>query len=878
MVRIFINLVVVLLLLATVSCSKSKNDIDAETARHLKTAQMYADQGQIKAAIFEAKKAIQLDAKNPLGYIQLAKIFNTIGAYSTTQTLLEGVIKETPAVSVELANAYIGNKKFQSAIDILKAHPANSSDVKKYQQWLIALATANAYLGNEAEYQDAFNKLTALNGDQAERQMLEVNYLLTHRKLDEADATLEKMIQANPDNLNALILRGQIAVVKQDYPAAEQSLSKALSLAPDTDIMSADRIKILTLFTEVLVRQGRTSEAMVYQKKLAEANPEGNAAQQLFNDALAHYQKGDFLEAEKILVELRKQFPDDTNTATLLGMVEFQKGETDKAASLFNEFIDTETSAPSVLQVAALVKFKNNEIDDAIKLLKDAAEKQPKNATILATYGMALLGRDEKSEAGALALEKSLSLNPANQRLRLALAKKHTAAGEKDQALAQYRKAYQEQPTDLIIQQAYFKALIAENQSAKVKEEIAAFKTKFPDNPRGDFIEAWFLMQNKNYTGAEAAFKKVIAAEKAADKYLSLIGLAELSELQRDIPKAIESWQQAITSDPSVTAAYGHWIKLMLANNKRDAAIAFLTEIENANAQLWQPSVVLAQVYANQKQWSQASTAVETALKRSSNAANVTKMAAEIYQLQGQDAASRNNLDEARASYLKSVKLMPGQPEYLVKIIEVEIAARNFVEAQKLLDTFPQTESNASVRHFLQGLIKANEGKGEEAIKFYLKSWAAKPAEVVATSIAEYYGKNNMNDALNAFYDDWVAKLPNSARGATMRAMKEQQLNHNNDAIEWYEKAIKIAPNTLVALNNLAWLYYLQNDPRAIETAKKAYELAPNSASVVDTYGWILVERGDVKAGIDILNQAVALEPKNKEIQDHLKAAKQRAH
>ncbi len=876
MVRILINLLIVIVLLAGVSCSKSKNDIDAETARHLKTSQMYADQGQIKAAIFEAKKAIQLDAKSTLGYVQLAKIFNAIGAYSTTQTLLESVIKDMPGVSIELANAYIGNKKFQSAIDLLKAHPVTAADDKNYARWLIALATANAYIGNDAEYKDALTKLAATKGDQVERQMLEVNYLITHRQLDEADAILEKLVQANPGNMNALTLRGQIALVKQDYPAAEQSLTKALSLAPDTDIMSADRIKIFTLLTEVLVRQGRTSEAMVYQKKLAEANPEGNAAQQLFNDALTHYQKGDFSEAEKILVELRKQFPDDSNTATLLGMVEFQKGDTDKAASLFNEFIDTETSAPSVLQVAALVKFKNNEIDDAIKLLKDAAEKQPKNATILATYGMALLGRDEKSEAGALALEKSLALNPANQRLRLALAKRHMALGEKDQALAQYHKAYQEQPSDLVIQQAYFKALIADNQSPKVKEEIAAFKSKFPENARGDFIEAWFLMQNKNYSGAEAAFKRVIAAKEAKDKYLSLIGLAELSEVQNDTPKAISSWQQAITTDPSVTAAYSHWIKLMLANNKRDAAISFLTEIENTRTELWQPSVVLAQVYANQKQWAEASTAIETALKRSSNATNVTKTAADIYLLQGQDAVAKNKLDEARTSYLKAVKLMPGQPEYLVKIIEVEIASRNFPEAQKLLDTFPQSETTANVRYFLQGVIRSNEGKADEAIQFYLKSWAAKPVEIVASSIADHYGKNNMADALNEFYDDWIVKLPNSAKGATFKAMKEQHLNHNEVAIQWYEKAISIAPNSLIALNNLAWLYYLQNDNRAIETAKKAYDLAPNSASVVDTYGWILVERGDAKAGVEILSQAASLEPKNKEIQDHLKTAKQR--
>jgi tetratricopeptide (TPR) repeat protein len=877
-VRLLINLIVVVTVLTLVSCSKSKSDLAAETARHLKAAQMYVDQGQIKAGIFEAKKAVQLDPNDPLGYIELAHIFNGIGAYSTTQTLLESRIKDMPSVSVELANAYIGNKKFQSAVTTLNSNPVNSSDVKKYQQWLAALATANAYLGNEADFNDALKKYVSVNGDAVEQKMLEVNYLLFQNKVDEADAILEKIIEKNPDHVRALTLRGQILAVKQLYEPAEKLLSKALSLVPDTDLMNAERIKILTLFTEVLVRQGRTSEALVYQKKLAEANPEGNAAQQRFNDALVQYQQGNFAEAEKILVELRKQFPDDTNTATLLGMVEFQKGDNEKAANLFNEFIDTETSAPSVLQVAALVKFKNNQVDDAIKLLKDAAEKQPKNATILATYGMALLGRDSDSEAGALALEKSLALNPGNQRLRLALAKKNIAAGEKDQALAQYRKAYQEQPTDLIIQQAYFKSLLAENQPSKVKEEISIFKAKFPESTRGDFIEAWFLMQTKNYAGAEAAFKKVLAAKESKDQYLSLVGLAELSELQHDTQKAISNWQLAISTDPSVTAAYGHWVQLMLVEKKYDSAIKFLTELEGSHASLWQPSVVLAQIYANQKQWSNAVTAIEAGLRKSVNAPNVTKMAADIYQMQGQDAISRNQLNEARASYLKSVKLAPTNSEYLIKIIEVEIASHNLTEAQKLLDGFPQSENSTGVRQFLQGVIKTNMGKPDEAIKFYLEAWAIKPVEIVANSISDHYSKNNLTDALYAFVEDWIVKLPSSAKGSLIKALKEQQQNHNETAIQWYEKTLAMAPNTLVALNNLAWLYYLQNDDRAIETAKRAYDLAPQSASVADTYGWILVERGDAKAGADVLAQAAALEPKNKEILDHLKTAKQRAH
>ena len=80
-----------------------------------------------------------------------------------------------------------------------------------------------------------------------------------------------------------------------------------------------------------------------------------------------------------------------------------------------------------------------------------------------------------------------------------------------------------------------------------------------------------------------------------------------------------------------------------------------------------------------------------------------------------------------------------------------------------------------------------------------------------------------------------------------------------------------------VALNNLAWSYYVKKDERAIATAKRAYEAAPNSASVLDTYGWILAERGDLALGIEMLSRAASLASDNAEIKNHLKEAKSRA-
>src|SRR5690606_5522629 len=166
----------------------------------------------------------------------------------------------------------------------------------------------------------------------------------------------------NPENLELLQLLGSINVYNRNLDVAEQHLTKALGLLPKTDIITSQRLAVLTLLTETLIQLGRTSEAYTYQKVIAEANPESNAAQQRFNEAMELFQQGKLTEAEDILHELREQFPNDKNTATLLGMVEFRKGSDDKASTLFDEFIDPETATPTIIQAAALVKYRNNQM------------------------------------------------------------------------------------------------------------------------------------------------------------------------------------------------------------------------------------------------------------------------------------------------------------------------------------------------------------------------------------------------------------------------------------------------------------------------------------------------------------------------------------
>lgn len=856
-------------------CSDNQKENSQEAARHQASAKVYQEQGQLRAAMLEAKNAIQLQPTAPQGYNALAKIYNQIGAYGATQALLDKVVEKNPGVATELAYAYFSNKKYRTALNIINTYPAASDNPDDAQRQASIVAMSNLALGDKEAYAKALADFERLGGDPVEKNYIEANSALSQGKTEEAVKLLEAALAAAPESIKVLSLLGNVSLYMQQLTKAEDYLTKALGLLPKTDIITIERTQVLTQLTETLIQQGRTSEAYTYQKILAEANPESNAAQQRFNEALEYFQQGKLAEAEKILGELREQFPQDKKTATLLGLVEYQKGSDQKASELFDEFIDPETATPTLIQTAALVKYRSNKMDEAVELLKKATESQPNDAAILATYGLALLDRDQKSSEGAKALEKSLAMNPKQQRVRIALAKRYMALEQPEQAIGQLQKAYQEQPLDVIIQQTYLKALFNNDQAGKVKEEVEQFKKQFPDNARGPFIEGWYELEQKNYAAAEKAFEASVAMTGNQEKHLAYSGLAQVYELQNQPQKAVTAWQSALEAQPGLTAAYGRWFGHMRQLNRQQQAVSFLKGLE-AKATAWEPSVVLAQLMVSEKNMPAAIEHIKLALERSKNAGNVKKIAASLYQTAGLEHRANNKLNEARAHFLEAVKLYPDNADYLANLIQLEITAQNIPEAQKLLDQFAQTDENEGARLFLQGIIRFAEKNPDEGIKLFRMSWGLLQTDGVADAIFTHYQRSNQLELAKKFADEWAEKLPKSYRATLIKAMSAQSENNTDEALTWYEKTVELAPNMPAALNNLAWIYYERKDERALDLAKRAYQYAPQSAAVADTYGWILVEKGQIKEGLEILEKALALAPEANDIKEHLETAKAR--
>jgi predicted Zn-dependent protease len=87
---------------------------------------------------------------------------------------------------------------------------------------------------------------------------------------------------------------------------------------------------------------------------------------------------------------------------------------------------------------------------------------------------------------------------------------------------------------------------------------------------------------------------------------------------------------------------------------------------------------------------------------------------------------------------------------------------------------------------------------------------------------------------------------------------------------------LKAHPSQVAALNNLAWIYTAQHNPKALTLAKQAYKLAPQSPSIADTYAWALIAANQPKVALPIVLQAAKAAPKVPSIQYHLAVAQAR--
>ncbi|MFB1002448.1 MAG: tetratricopeptide repeat protein, partial [Pseudomonadales bacterium] len=318
-----------LISLASITGCGDKGAIDQKSvARHIKQSQAYLSQGQFRAANIEARNAIQKNPDNIHGHIALGDILNELGRYKKSIELLEQLpetARQNNAFLYTLLKAYMGRGKYVSAADLLQK---NTALMRQQQpQYSLALAALYQAQDNLSGAEDIYHQLLNQAPDSVDALLGLIHIKYQQADLYSAESLISRVQVIAPLNPDIDFIKAKISMDKKQYGEAETLLTEAISNLPNADVMTPRKSAFLQLLSETLTIEGKTTEAIIYTQKIAEAFPGAEIAQGDFRDASVLFEQGEFQQAETLLEKLVAEYPNFEDAAVLLGIIKYRAGD-----------------------------------------------------------------------------------------------------------------------------------------------------------------------------------------------------------------------------------------------------------------------------------------------------------------------------------------------------------------------------------------------------------------------------------------------------------------------------------------------------------------------------------------------------------------------
>ncbi|MDO8863766.1 tetratricopeptide repeat protein [Haliea sp. E1-2-M8] len=288
--------------------------------------------------------------------------------------------------------------------------------------------------------------------------------------------------------------------------------------------------------------------------------------------------------------------------------------------------------------------------------------------------------------------------------------------------------------------------------------------------------------------------------------------------LQRDERVAArEHFSHALELDPLLAPARQGLTALAIGDGDFGAALASVKEGLHLQPDNLQGLLDLAAVHANAGDLEEMAETLRNAVNTHPEAAEPRLVLARYHVQQGEP--------EAAVSLLRT---LPDHPRVLVLLAQIEQSRNDPLAAEG----------------FLRRALELDP-ENDEARKL-----------LVASLLLQ--GKVQLAEELQAF---WLAELPDNI--ATLHQMAALYLARGwiESARIVYERLYTLAPDDVVALNNLAWIQRDDNPGRALELVERALQAAPGHAGVLDTKAMVLFYQGRLDRALEVNQQSLDATP-----------------
>ena len=413
-------------------------DQAAEAAGHqapilTQMAAIYAGAGQTQKALVMYDRAIKQDPEMSEPHISKGLLLANQKRFDEAElAFTEGIAraKDSSVGYYYLGRVGVESKRLDRAVaNFERAIGVNPAFEPAY----VALASVYESQQERGKAIALYHKyLQAVNPRSKEIRQHLVRMHLGSKAYHEALAELDKILEEDPDDLDAQLRMGLIYGELKDYPKAISSLNQILTVRPD-ELKVRD---YLGLIYEESKDHESAIRAYEHNLKLQPNYFEGH-----MHLGFLLYRLKRFPDAVSHLTYAVKLSPKQADAHLLLGLTYLQTEQYETASQTFEAGILHNPGNPDLHFNLGTAYDKLNRFDDVVRAMETVLRLDSKHADALNYLGYSYAERGIKIEEAVLLTKRAVSLKPDNGYYVDSLGWAFFKMGLLDEALAEIKRA-----------------------------------------------------------------------------------------------------------------------------------------------------------------------------------------------------------------------------------------------------------------------------------------------------------------------------------------------------------------------------------------------------------------------------------------------------
>jgi len=613
-------------------------------------------------------------------------------------------------------------------------------------------------------------------------------------------------------------------------------------------------------------------------------------------------------EAERLAKEVLEKDPKNIEGHILMGSVLFQQQQQDKAFAELNTALQLDTNRVESYLSLAKFHIAARQPEKAEELYRRAISINANSPVVHTEYGKFLTQQNRQTEAEA-ELRKAVEVGPKDRNARFVLASYYLVNRQFDKAEESYKALVTlepEKPENQVMLADFYLAIGRGDEAVKIYQDVVA---KSPDFVLGRYRLAEILIMRGDTTAATNQINEALKKDQHDRQALLLRARMKAQRGQPDdLKAAIEDLTDVLKQEPNSRPGLYFMAQSTYNLGLVDQARAYASDLEKnypdyLPAKLMQLQLTMA---GGKPSDYTAAIALATDLlgrvdKQAPDRENSPQLLAEVREkallVRGTAQLQLLNFGAARQDYELAKAIAEKDPVVhnslaLVALAEkkqpeaitsfenaLNVDATNFDALNGLLtlyarnneldkahariDTALSAYPNLASLHYLKAqvfgyqqngqMVEAELNKALELDQNYLPAYSA---------LAALYIQSKQEDRAIAQYQKIISLRPENSTAYVLVGILEDQRKNYDAAADNYRKALEKDPNSMIAANNLAWLYATTgkgNIDEAMRLAQGVVQKNPNIAGFIDTLGWVYYKKGIYGAAVEQLRKAVSV-------------------